>query len=385
MRELLDLLNRADVLTREGHPAVLATLVKIQGSAYRHAGARMLIERDGTWTGFLSAGCLESDLALRSKEVLETGKPRIVTYDTSAPEDIVWGLGLGCNGLLDILLERTDSPSVQRALHYIRSCTNDRRAGVMATLVHTQPDRHGHSGTCAVLLPDGTIQSELTDWPARELAAEMDAVAQSGISSTIALEMPDGPAEVFVEALPPPVRVAVYGSGPDVPPLVTITRNLGWHVTVLDRRSEQLLRQGLPEADEVISVPPEQVPGRLTPAKDTALLIMTHNFAIDKELLRAWLPTAAPYLGILGPRRRTEELLDALRKEGFHPTSQQLGRLHSPVGLDIGSDSPGSIALAIVAEIEAALHHREGGFLKDRKGPIHELHTTPRARRKGKP
>jgi len=372
MRDLLDVLKRTERITKTGGTAVLATLVKVDGSAYRHAGARMLIESDGQRTGFLSAGCLEADLAIRAKEVFESGQPRVVTYDTSGPEDIVWGLGLGCNGILNILLERTDSPSVQRGLQFIGACIRQRRPGVMATLVFSREDQQVRSRLCGLVPPDGTIELDVPG-PLREhLSNEMKKVLQTGVSSTLQVELPEGRAGIFIEAIRPPVRTAIYGSGPDVPFLVTLAKNAGWYVSVLDRRAEDHLREGVPEADEVISVSPEKVSEHFTPAQDTALLIMTHNYAADKELLRAWLPTDARYVGILGPRRRTEQLLEELQKEGFVPTEQQQRKLYSPIGLDIGSDSPGTIALAIVAEVEAVLHGRNGGFLKDRSGPIHE-------------
>jgi len=186
-----------------------------------------------------------------------------------------------------------------------------------------------------------------------------------------------GPTDVFVEVIEPPVPLLVFGSGPDAVPLVRLARELGWHVTVADERPAAASGGRFPGADATLTCAPEAVPERAGLDARTVAVLMTHNYLQDLRLLEVLLPLPVRYLGILGPKRRTERMLGDLRKQGLEPSEDWLGRLHSPAGLDIGADTPEGIALAIVAEINAVLAGRTGGPLRERDGPIYSPSEIP--------
>ena len=177
---------------------------------------------------------------------------------------------------------------------------------------------------------------------------------------------------VFFDLIQPPKAIVVIGAEQDSLPLVQLAKHLGWHVTVVDTRCRAASSGRFAAADEIVLCRPENLTDRILPASETSLVVMTHNYLADVELLKKLLPAPVEYLGILGPRARTESLLAKLHDEGVHPTAAQLSRLHAPVGIDIGAETPEEVALAIVAEIRAVDAGRRGCFLCDRSAPIHD-------------
>jgi xanthine/CO dehydrogenase XdhC/CoxF family maturation factor len=298
-------------LAASGSGAVLATLVRVDGSAYRGPGARMVVRADGTTAGAISGGCLEKDVAAHAEQVRAARRARLVTYDLTTDDDKPWGLGMGCDAVLDVLLE--PCPAMPDWLNQLRDAEARRVTVVLST-------RFG-------------------DEPLGERALR---AARNG-------ERTRAEGGVLYECLEPPIALLACGDGPDATPLLSLAAQLGWHARAV-RKDEAL--------------------GAIDPR--TAAIVMTHNYARDLELLVALLLSPAGYVGVLGPRGRTERLLADLAARGVRPTTAQLARLHAPVGLDIGADTPEEVALAIAAEVRAAFARRGGGPLQQRKGPIHD-------------
>ena len=251
-------------------PAALATLVKVEGSSYRRPGARLLLFEHGRRVGAISGGCLEDDVVLRAGQVLADGVPRMIAYDTTSENDLVWGVGLGCHGVAHILVERlSPSPAWAAALRE----NLRRRVPTPIAVVWGGSDR----------LPLGTYLAD---------------------------EIPSSPGmQVFREAVRPPVMLVVLGAGDDAVPLVRLARELGWRVLVADPRPAFATRERFPEADDVVVVRPEDAVPRLPFDRETVAVVMTHHYRHDVPLMRALLPLALPYLGLLGPRLRAERIL----------------------------------------------------------------------------
>jgi xanthine dehydrogenase accessory factor len=308
----------AEEAASSGTGAVLAHLVSVEGSHYRRPGARMLIAADGRAAGGVSGGCVEVDLFERVKGVLARGEPAAVEYDLRGREDRPWGLGLGCDGAVRILLQPLDGGT----LAFLRDVESAHRArGTIAM------------ATVAIAAPGATLGSRLVlggEAPAA-LSAEVKEALRSALAdpggSPRTFPLPGGGA-VLLERLLPPVRLLAFGNGPDVDPVLELARAVGWDVE--KRRDAEDL-------------------GALDPR--TAAVVMTHSFARDLEILRALAAAPPPYVGLLGPRVRTARLVSAL--ESAAPALEPV--LHAPVGLAIGGESPAEIALAIVAEVQAAL------------------------------
>jgi xanthine dehydrogenase accessory factor len=328
-----------------GDTAVLGTVVVAEGSTYRRPGARVFIRPDETTLGLVSGGCLEGDLVERARGVRAQRVAQRVRYDASADEDIVWGLGLGCAGVVDVLLE----PITRE------------RPGPLAALARVL-----ESGV-------GEVVATVIE-PGPELGRRIS-VPPADAARALALGRPQrvtvGAREVLLEPLLPPIRLLVLGAGPDVAPVVRGAAALGWNVTVWDHRPVFACEARLPGASEVVCCPVEDVPDRLDVGDTTAALVMTHHYLNDRALLGWLVPSPAWYVGVLGPKQRTDDLLADLGGEGIGASDSERVRLHAPAGLDIGAEGPEEIALALLGEIRAVRAERRGGPLRERKGPIH--------------
>jgi xanthine dehydrogenase accessory factor len=368
MSEIADVLAAIESLSARGERMALATIVAVRGSTYRRPGARLLVPEDGAPIGDISGGCLEGDVTDMARVVMEEGRARLAGWDLTADDDAVWGLGLGCNGAIDVFIEPAEKAAeVAGALRM--ALQEERPISVVTVLESTRTGVD--PGARVVVKPDGTSEGSTgdptVDAAAVEAARDRLAVERSEVRSLL-----DG-VRAFVEVLEPPVRLLVCGAGHDAIPLVRAAAALGWNAVVADDRPAFLNAERFPGAAGFVALPaPEKVAAE-TPIDDrTFAIVMTHNFLRDKEYLRALLSTPAAYIGMLGPAARTQRLLMELAGEGVGLSDADRERLHGPAGLDLGSEEPEEIAQSIVGEIIAVKRSRAGGFLKERAGPIHD-------------
>jgi xanthine dehydrogenase accessory factor len=372
MRELQAILEAIQESRRGGKTAILATVVQVEGSAYRQPGARMLLTEDGWRAGAVSGGCLEGDLLVRAWQLTASGDAVLASYDTTAESDIVFGAGVGCRGVVRILLERLVPGREPDSAAFLHECLQRREAGVLATIFRRDGEIGVRVGARLRLSTDGRATGDIED---AELAARIEQDARQALASrrsaVMSYTLRAGAATAFIEVIKPPVPLVVFGAGQDALPMVRLAKELGWHVTVVDARPAYVTRERFPQADEVILCPPEAIRRSVRLGTDTVAVVMTHNYLQDQRLLEALLPSPIRYLGLLGPRSRTERLLSALRADGFVWNEGQTARLFAPVGLDIGADGPEEIALAVLAEIQAALAGRSGAPLRQRRETIH--------------
>ena len=367
MKELADIVAAWETICADGGEAVLATVVQVAGSTYRRPGARMLLTPEGRLAGSVSGGCLEGELVKKARWHTRTG-PALVTYDSmDADDDVVWGFGLGCNGVVRVLLERV-TPTSPGPLDLLRVCLRERRAGVSATVIGGAAP----AGQRLLLLPDGTAHSTLAD-AGLDAAVREDArrVLAASQSRTETYALPGGATEVFLEAVLPPLPLIIFGAGHDVAPLVRLAGEIGRHVTVVDVRAMRARPERFPQADRVLACAPHEIAAQVTLDARTAAVVMTHNYSDDRRVLEVLLRSPVGYIGQLGPRVRTERLLAEIGDDGLEIGAAQRARLHGPVGLDIGADSPEEIALSVLAEIQAVQAGRSGGSLRERRTPLH--------------
>lgn len=371
MEELQRLLTAVAQFKQSGQRAAIATVVKTSGSVYRRPGARMLLTETGELIGAVSGGCLEKDVFERSQPfLLENQPPIVVTYDTTASEDLIWGLGLGCNGVVQVLIESIQSLSVSNSLELIDTCFRQQEIGAIATIFQVEGEINIPISSRVLLKSDGTIWHEIPDcFLLEKLWQEIDRALSENRTQIVSYSLENGIVEALIEVIQPPVSLLIFGAGSDVIPLVQFAKQLGWHVTVIDPRSSQFTPDRFPPVDRFIACKPEDLSAQITLTEQTIAVIMTHHYLQDQRLLRVLLPLPLQYLGILGPKQRTQQLLENLRDEGIVPNSSD--SLYSPIGLDLGAESSAEIALAIVAEIQAVVANRSGGFLRDRRGSIH--------------
>ena len=379
MNEVWTIIEAFDESQARGEASALATVVSVEGSAYRRPGARMLITSSGQTTGNISAGCLENDVIEHARRVIESGAAQLVEYDTaSTSEEVVWGLGLGCNGIVRVLIEPLNPDSIYvEALR--RSCESDAASVSVATIYQHTPSTTAaaqiETGARLFVGEDGAVRFEkLSDRVVSVLAGEMRALSQKNVPSGVPIFDVDGDTvKVFIETLLPPVPLVVFGAGYDALPVVEFARSLGWQTQVVDPQARPACRSRFSVADRVTLARPEEVPEQVSITPRTLTLLMSHNYSHDLEILRFLLASPAPYIGVMGPRRRTERMLSELAagEEPLHLEGPDLSRLHSPAGLDIGANTPTEIALSIIAEMRAVLSARHGGMLRERRGTIY--------------
>ena len=338
MSEIDEVLAAAAALRDAGKPAALATVVSVRGSSYRRPGARLLVPADGHPIGLISGGCLEDEAARLAREAIELGAPVLVTIDHSAEGDELWGMGLGCRGVIDLLAE---PPSMAaETLDALAAARSEGRATYQLT---------GLDGSRRSLTP-----------------VEADALGERAVLA-VAHGRPTVIGESILDPILPPLQLVICGAGPDAAPLAAAALRLGWRVDVVDPRRPFLRPDRFP-GTRLLDAEPDAAAEVTGAGEWSAVVVMSHDYVRDAAFVGSFLGRGVAYLGILGPRDRTERLLAELQPV---PAEGALQRLHAPAGLDIGADGSEQVATAIVAEILAVLHGRSGTPLRDRPGPIH--------------
>jgi xanthine/CO dehydrogenase XdhC/CoxF family maturation factor/CTP:molybdopterin cytidylyltransferase MocA len=388
MHELQNLLVNAEMIAREGKRAALATVVNVRGSAYRRPGARMLIFDEGRRTvGAISGGCLERDVCERARDVIASGKATLVTYDTSASDDIVWGLGLGCDGAVEVLIEPFDGAGAQFALEVLRECLTDRKPFALATVFRADENSALQAGARLAVNANGEefVEAKAETYTPSEIIEDLRGALSNGHSfstnkpSVKSYETAYGKFEALLEIIEPPPRIVIFGAGFDAQPLVRLARIVGMSAVVVDTQARALSRERFGEADDVLLVRPEEFNDdkNLRDAIDerAAVVIMSHNYTHDRDCLRAicQMEKLPRCIGVMGPKRRTNRMLDELKESGIALREEFLRRLHAPIGLDLGAETPEEIALSIIAEAQAALKNHAGGFLRAKQSGIHQI------------
>ncbi|HVM23986.1 MAG TPA: XdhC family protein [Candidatus Limnocylindrales bacterium] len=338
MSEIDEVLAAATRLRDAGEPVGLATVVSVRGSSYRRPGARLLVPRDSPPVGLISGGCLEDEAARLARQAIADDAPLLVTIDHSNEGDELWGSGLGCRGVIELLAE--PPPLATETLEALRAARTEGRA---------------------------TYQLTGLDGERRHLTAiEADALGERA-ALAVAHGRPALIGETVLDPILPPLHLVVCGAGPDAAPLVAAGVRQGWRVDVVDPRRSWLRADRFPGA-RLLDAEPAQAAEAAGAGEWTAVVIMSHDYLRDAAFLGGFLGRGVTYLGILGPRDRTERLLAELPSP---PSDADRAVLHAPAGLDLGADGAEQVATSIVAEILAVLHGRSGGHLREQSGPIH--------------
>lgn len=377
MKEIIDIVAAYDEAKKLGKKTALATVVLVEGSAYRRAGARMLITEDGELTGAISGGCLEGDALRKARLVILQQEPLLVTYDTTDDDDAKLGVGLGCNGIIHILIEPVSDDCANNPIALLKIILSKRQYGVLVTIFCIEDRKAPQPGTCLCMTDVETIVTG-SILPGHQLAIINDAgsVLESRQSS-VENYIERFPYTAFVELLKPVVALVIAGAGNDAIPLVKMAHVLGWDITVIDGRNNYALAERFPQARRVIVARPEEVLSHIEVGEWTAVVMMTHNYNYEMALLKELARYSFNYVGLLGPKKKLDRMVSELKNNGVTLSQDQLDKLHGPVGLDIGSEGAEEIALSVVAEIKAVLSNRKGYSLKYKAQPIHMAEMQP--------
>jgi xanthine/CO dehydrogenase XdhC/CoxF family maturation factor len=353
-QETARILDRVAQLGQHGQPAALATVVRVEGSAYRRAGAKLLIEQDGPVLGGVSGGCLEEDVRQVGLQVLRGGRSRLLHYNTSDDGAPVWGLGLGCDGQVDVFVQPVLPEKARGPWAVARELLEGDQPFALATRVDERATPEGP----LVLSESGRVEAGPTEAPELEDAARAALLAR-GARGEYAWS-----GRVFTEVLLPPPKLLICGAGEDARPLITLAAGVGFRVSVADHRPAFLDAQRLPEARRLLLLRPEEDSLELPSGRDTYAVVMSHSLRHDMAWVRRLTQSDVAYVGILGPRGRTRRILAELGIEADP-------RVFGPVGLDLGAEGPEQIAVSIVAELLAVRARLEPHHLRAREVAVH--------------
>lgn len=372
MREILDEL-REQLTGRKG--GALVTITRTTGSVYRREGAKMLCLPANRIVGSISGGCLESDVYGASLDVVEQQRPILASYDTNSENDNVWGLGLGCNGTVEVLIEPLEwwrTPHGRAVYDALMARLDAGERCALVTLLGSegQPvpgiqrilvDAHGEVTGAAA---SSALGSDA-------VAAAREVLAKERVRPSRRLRV--GEHELFVDVIAPPMPLVVVGGGHDAAPLVRMARELGFVVTLVDSREQFATRDRFPEADHALCVRPPEFASKVSFRGSPVVVLMTHNYLVDREILGQILASDAPftYIGALGPRKRSESMVAELREQGLVLDERKVAAIRTPIGLDLGAESPAEIAFSVLAEVLSVRSGRSPAPLRQKSGSIH--------------
>jgi xanthine dehydrogenase accessory factor len=371
MKEIKDIISSYDLLLSKGKRAALATVVHVEGSSYRRPGARMLVAEDGQLTGAISGGCLEGDAMRKALLVINQQQPSLITYDTSAEDDATIGIGLGCNGIIKILLEPIKYDDSYNPITLLKRINEFRQEGVIITAFSTIDKKSMWAGTKyfvnAALNGSGNIANDLQKNTIEKAASNVLVNRKNEW-----LEDEDNGTITFLQYIPPSIRLVVLGAGNDVQPLIAMSDLLGWDTIVMDGRANYAKKERFAKSCEVIVAKPEQVMQNIEIDDFTCFALMTHNYNYDKAILLELSKYPIRYIAMLGPKKKLERMLSEYKDEGTEMHNDFTTKIHSPAGLDIGAETSEEIALSITAEIKAVMSNKAGLALKEKIEGIHK-------------
>jgi len=363
MKETRQIIQAYDKAVAANKKTALATVVLVEGSSYRRPGARMLVTEDGELTGAISGGCLEGDALHKAQFAIIRGQAALVKYDTTDEDDLKFGVQLGCNGIIHILIEPVDVNDKQNPVELLRLSLAERRHAVIVTMFTLH---HGEQqpGTCLILTGAEVFgkatSAALTDDAKTALLEKKSATRQ----------YQEGKYTAFIDVQLPDIALLIFGAGNDAIPLAAMAGILGWQVNVIDGRGMYATPGRFPSCSVRVAKP-EQALENITIDERTVAVLLTHNYNYDLAMLKILGPLRLRYIGILGPKKKMQRMVSQLDEEGIQWDDELWQSVHGPAGYDIGAETAEEIALSIIAEIKAAIEKRDGLPLRKKTTTIH--------------
>ena len=363
MKELRDIILAHEKAVAQNKKTALATVVKVEGSSYRRPGARMLVTEDGDLTGAISGGCLEGSALRKARLAMFQQQNKLEIYETTDEDDGRLGIQLGCNGTVYILFEPIIDKDENNPIQLIRRALQQRKRSIIAT-VFSPHNKQQQTGTCYFFNREEKILLN------GDAAIEKDGQHLFNQQRSLVKEYEEH--TVLYQFIPPPVRLVILGAGNDAQPLAELASLLGWDIIVVDSRPVYCTPERFPGASQVCRIKPSEVLTAITPDEQTAVIVMTHNYNYDMSALEQLIQSDCQYIGLLGPKKKLNKMVDELTSRGVEINEEVLQKIYGPVGLDIGAETSEEIALSVLAEIKSVFSKRDGSSLKDRTIEIHE-------------
>ena len=360
LKEIRKIIAAYDAAEQTKEKLALASVVNIEESSYRRIGARMLVSSSGQWVGGISGGCLEGDALRRSQQAIYNDQPTTITYDTLEDDSNQIGVGLGCNGKIDVLFNPINYTDTNNPIEQLRQIAQSGHPAILLTIIESNEQYLGQS----IIADENLSQLDFCRIEALPLSHAIKETRLKRRPQIINITNKDDQSlKVLVEYIKPETKLVLIGDNYDVISMAGIAQELGWEVSVVCRK-KKLSKEVYHKAHHVYEY--EEL-AQVKMDDYTAVILMSHDFNWDKKLLPAIMKSDAAYIGMLGPKKRLIKMESEL-----NINLSQNSNFYSPVGLDIGAETPEEIALSIASEIVAFMRHRNGQPLRTRKGTIHE-------------
>ncbi len=365
MKEIKSILKLYNSFKNSDEKCAIAQVVRVEESSYRREGARMLVFESGVFEGGISGGCLEGDALQRSQIAILKQEPSIVTYDTSKENEI--GVGLGCNGVIDVLISPISNNSV--TLEMLQKCVSDRGEHIIATVTALNTDIDTIPLGRSFYYNQGSASLEdcqhdgLRDF----LQDKIKEVLENKKSKTHHFEEEEVKASVFIELIPPQFHLAIYGDNYDVYPMLELAKLMDWDVSLVGN-VQKLKKEKLQSVKNICLKDGEarpEIDGR------TAIILMAHDYKTDYANLEHLIKSESRYIASLGPRKRFDKMIGEFKSNGVEFSEAELQRIYAPCGLEIGANTPEEIAMSLFSEILSVFSGNTGGMLREKSGPIH--------------
>lgn len=364
MKEIRNIIQAYSDVDWSKEKAALATVVSVEESAYRRIGARMFVRNSGDWIGGISGGCLEGDALKRAQIAILKDAPSIVVYDTMDDDAHQIGVGLGCNGRIEVLFVPIDPNDSQNPIEQLKLIVKRRESSILYQLINSN-----NQSELGLLNENKEAFANELNIDFEKLLSLTDIVLEKKKSKVFSVKNQEGLGQdILVEFIRPELKLILVGDNYDVNAFVGIADELGWdiHIIGLLRKIGKHIFDKSREVlsyDQAIDIKVDDY---------TAIVLMSHDYDKDMRMLSQFMPLNPPYMGMLGPKKRMLKMQNDLQKTDVDLDLDAVHFFYSPVGLDIGAESPEEIALSITAEILTVFRKRSGSHLKFREGTIHE-------------
>lgn len=347
MAELETIVDTIEEWGRRGTGFALATVIGTKGSTYRGLAARQVVAADGTSIGTVSGGCLDRDVEEIARRVIASGTAETAEFDLTADDEAVWGWGIGCNGVTELLVEAADT-ALEMAAQIRPALGSSRHSAIVHRLGAISLER--------VLVPAG---DEVVGLPG-SVAESVREAFDEGRNRLVR----HGDERFLIEIVGAPTRLVVFGAGHDAAPLVELAVRMGLRVVVADERKQFLAQERFPGALELVVTESGALAQTVGVDHRTFVVIMSHNFLRDLGALRSLIGSDVAYIGALGPAERLRRLLKDIEAGGVTVSDQDRAKMYAPAGLDIGAEGPVEIAWSVLSEILAVRRGKEGAHLR---------------------
>ena len=373
MRELDAIINQYKLLKNEGILSVLATVVHVDGSSYRRAGARMLVDEFGNITGAISGGCLEGDALRKALHALHQQKNKLITYDTSDEDDAIIGAQLGCHGIIQVLFEPLNYEDQINPCELLKKVIAQKDPLAIVVQFNLVKNKE-QPGTSFFIDGKSNVWGKKPEPEVLEQILEQSQIGLKENRSVFTeLVLQEGNSHIFIQNYQPPVKLILVGAGNDAQILAQQADLLGWDVIVTDGRPTHANKDRFTSSCQVIVSKPEKTLDNIEIDQRSCFVLMSHNYDYDLGVLKLLLTEKQiPYIGILGPLKKYSRMLEDLNETGFDLKDEMLKKIHAPVGLEIGAETPAEIGLSILSEIQSVLTGKSARPLKEKSTPIHE-------------